>query len=341
MTNLFTEVEGQRKENLASSALRYLLAESGELRSAFLGLLSSMFGPIGSSTHFASECEFSTSSPNNAANSDGRLDLLVETDEALIGIEAKIWAQFQDGQPEKYIPSLIAHAALLKKVRRSSSYPVFLIVLGPESRRAEIEQTLQHKGSDGAFGQLALPCQFLSWSSLLATLEKAAAPQSYIAFLTRELRLYVAKMEGALANFPALAPHLARWEPHGSRWHRDVLGGLWHLIPGSGKRLGVSESWCGYGISTRDGGLAGWFGFLPRSEFEDSTGLNEAELVIWLQNSIGALDSSNSVKNKRKLVRHRWSEQFDAYPVKYELDWDTTKWREFLAPLCDVLLDEG
>ena len=115
--DIFSEFEGLRGENLASSVLRYLIFNSHEIRDAFLALLSdhSPIGPLSYSTLFACRTEYPTSSEIEG----GRLDILIQLDDVVIGIENKFFAEFQDGQPEKYCDTLETAATSLGDINHT------------------------------------------------------------------------------------------------------------------------------------------------------------------------------------------------------------------------------
>ncbi|MBM3334082.1 PD-(D/E)XK nuclease family protein, partial [Candidatus Sumerlaeota bacterium] len=99
--NLLEELDGLQGENLASAALRFLVLQSNPCKNALLETLNkvSPIGPLTSTSHFSCYREYATSSEESGA---GRLDLVLELDQAVVGIEAKLLAEFQPEQPTKY-----------------------------------------------------------------------------------------------------------------------------------------------------------------------------------------------------------------------------------------------
>lgn len=328
--NLLGELEGKKQEVLVSTLLRYLLSGSHELRSTFFDSLVRMLGPIGSGNHFATYLEFST---HCASLGNGRLDVLIETDEALIGLEVKIWAGFQGNQPEKYVSSLTSRASELMKLRRVSEYPCFLVVLAPDFRRDRMEKELARKCAGGLFQGLDESCKFLAWEELLERFEETKGISASMLFLVGELQSYFRGIEGALSNFSALAPRLHRWKPKGSRWHRDVLGGLWRLLPGSGGRLGASELWCGYRIQSDNGSVSGWYGFVAKEQFINPEDLNSAELIFQLDRNVPEWESHEcALPNQLKSKDYKYT-----WVIRFDESWKTTTWHEFLEPLQQLL----
>lgn len=330
--NLFGELEGKKQEVLASAILRFLLSGSQGLRATFCDILGQMLGPIGSGNHFATYLEFATESEDLGS---GRLDLLIETDEALIGVEIKVWAGFQDNQPEKYVQSLAARASALADLRKVQNYPSYLVVLAPDSRRRQMESEIAQKQSHGLFNYLGAPCKFLTWEALLERFEATEDVSVPGRFLVGELQSYFGEIEGALSNFKALATQLHRWEPKGSRWHRDVVGGLWRLLPGVGSRLGAADTWCGYSLQSEDEdrSVQGWFGFVSKDQFIEPANLHDAELIFQLNQQVPAWASED-----RALPRDLKSKNFPhTWIIRFDESWKPVDWRNFLEPL-QVLL---
>lgn len=338
---LLADIEGKRQENLASAVLRYLLAGSHEARDAFLKLLEGSFGPLSSDVHFAAYVELGTSSSIDG-HGQGRLDLVLETDSALIGFEIKVWAGFQPGQPEKYVDSLKCRASQLSSLRGVADYAKLLAVIAPESRRREMENDLAFKRDKGLLAKLDAPCAFVSWERVLRTLRRASNTTPQIQYLVSELEQYVASIEGALGNFPRLAPHLHRWTPYGSRWHRAVVSGLWNLVPHAGPRLGASKSWIGYYTKYREApeSLQGWFGFVSRDQFILEDTRNDAELIFQLPVLVPEWEQSEFCR-RTKLDEKEWGPELNVYVVNFSTDWDTSRWRKFLNPLQGLFAENG
>ena len=103
--DVFSEIEGLSGENLGSALFRYLIFNSYEVRDSVITLFSdrSPIGPISYTSHFACRTEYPTS---HKEFGDGRLDILIQLDDVVIGIENKFFAQFQENQPKKYVQTL-------------------------------------------------------------------------------------------------------------------------------------------------------------------------------------------------------------------------------------------
>ena len=97
-------------------------------------------------THFACFREYETI--DEAANQRGRIDLLIETDDFVIGVENKFYAKFEDEQPNKYLKSLKENSQGLtqlraKYLRHISGSNYMVVVLAPKRRRDEIKPVIK------------------------------------------------------------------------------------------------------------------------------------------------------------------------------------------------------
>jgi hypothetical protein len=138
--NLFTELEGLSGEGLATAGLRLLLLRSPACKEAFVRELDALspFGPLLSNSHFSCYTEHPT---HDESEGSGRLDLCIELDDVVVGIEVKLSAVFQPSQPAKYEAELKRMVGVLTELRRQEVRH-FLVVLAPERRRSEIAHSL-------------------------------------------------------------------------------------------------------------------------------------------------------------------------------------------------------
>lgn len=143
--NLLTEIEGTKAETLTSRLLRHLLIDCEPFRSRLAellvrevlqsrGALTFSDGVI-CKTEVATYCSQSNESKDKQ---NGRIDILIESDGHVIFIENKLWASFQDDQPEKYCFTLDKTAATRGKRG-------LLVVLCPEFRVREVRKKLAQK----------------------------------------------------------------------------------------------------------------------------------------------------------------------------------------------------
>ena len=241
--NLLEFLEGKKGENLATGALAYLLLQSADLRAVFFDLLSdaSPQGPLGPSAQFGFYLEQALSnvdplrtdpdgmSSERVARIDqGRIDLVIESDAAVIGLEAKFGAQFQQGQPKKYLEGVKRRAGALKQVRGREQVQEFLVVLAPESRKSEIERHIKEQGEQEN-------CVFLGWGGVLEKFEtyrKEKGLGIVDSFLLNQVSQYVRKYTGGSRELARLLPHIGRpFTSHGSPAQKELLELIWRQIP--------------------------------------------------------------------------------------------------------------
>ena len=165
--DLLWTIQAKFGENLATAHLKWLLGDP-DLAAKFLSAVASStpeqseFGELGTLTD--AQLEVATLSQTSAEGSEaladlrGRLDMLVETDRCIIGVESKIHALFQDGQPHKYLETI-------KKKAQEGNKKSILLILTPAQRLDKVRQDLGNKANDPD-----VYFKFLDWQSLIATL---------------------------------------------------------------------------------------------------------------------------------------------------------------------------
>lgn len=253
--NLLSELEGLSGENLCSAVLRLLLMRSQDLRECFVNLLSreSRSGPIMQGSHFSCTLE----EPTEDSARWGRLDLFIEMSDAVVGIENKLYAEFQEGQPHKYFNTVSQRAKALSSVRRVHYQPI-VAVLAPKSTHTDIAKKISDHN--------ALLC--LDWEEVLGNLKNAAGS------LDQETAVLLRALDSYLRQQIFLFPEWARWMPHlrrkfergGTPLQREVVAKVWQFFPDPGARLSSGDTWCGYYFTERSKHLCGWFGFVPEEE---------------------------------------------------------------------------
>jgi len=171
--DIFSQVEGLSGENLGSTLLQCLIFNSHEVRNALIDLLSeeSPIGPLSYDYHFSCRTEYPTTHDQLGA---GRLDLLIQLDDVVIGIENKFFSQFQDGQPEKYIPSLSNVSESLKSMNHTDTRAV-LYILCPEERESEAREKIH--GVDNA--------GLITWQQVLARLSSVEHISNSVALIIK------------------------------------------------------------------------------------------------------------------------------------------------------------
>jgi hypothetical protein len=266
--NLFNECEGLAGEQLATAGLRLLVLRSAAFRAAFVRLLDQLspHGPLLSLSHFSCYSEYGT---RDEALGDGRLDLTVELDEVVIGIEVKLAAAFQPGQPTKYEEELRRVAGLLGKIRRKTIRE-FVVVLAPGNRRQDI---LPHLGAGH---------RFLEWEAIIQAFRQVAGADPFATLLFEDYERFLGDHLEFLPSFGQWAHHTrTTWEPRGTESQRNLLRKLRDLLPAAGGRLGSGATWVGYHFSPDgEGAPRSWIGFVPRTRLTGNQTDTGALMVV-------------------------------------------------------------
>lgn len=277
--NLLTEVEGTKGEVLTSAVLRFLVLKSPKLRDAFLDLLSrvSPHGPVTSTSHFACYSEEPT---KDLEGQKGRIDLILETDSWIIGVENKLFASFQESQPKKYLQTMAQRAQEYRSVR-SKECDHMIAVIAPESRKKKIHKVLKALPDKESYAFVAWEDIRDAFNGLACELneEMHAALKMFVEYLNQNISFY--------PDFRSHCNHFNRQMPAGgSDMQRKLVGKIWEFLPGSGPRLSSSKTWVGYYFATGKefGDRTGWYGFIPTDSdhFEDGRpdGDTRAELIF-------------------------------------------------------------
>lgn len=327
--DVFSEIEGLSGENLGSALLRYLIFNSQEARESILSLFSdkSPFGPITYSTHFACRTEYPTS---HTKYGDGRLDLLIQLDDVVIGVENKFFAQFQKGQPEKYLETLEQVATLLKTINKAE-VKVVLYIVCPESRKNEA-----HKLISGLKNT-----RIITWQDLLSrlrNLKEISNPTAKV--VLGEFIKYLERHFSFIRDFERKFPHYRGSFPnYGTPLQRELVGKLWSFFPTPGPSISNGKDWVGYYFySDSEIKETGWFGFVPQREISSETN-NKSELIIASTYRPELSNSFISIKlNSENFIGAPG--RTNAWIINFDNRWNTVeKWSNELAPFWDVIND--
>lgn len=274
--NVFSAVEGMIGENLSSALLRFVLMRSQDARAKFATLLTDLTGDTYSvSYRFACNLEVTTA---HDSHGNGRIDLLIEMDDALVGIESKFNADFQIGQPEKYFPSLGSMATKSADIGAISKNRYLMLILAPAKRRDEIEKKIKEMGKEHQ-----LLCKFLSWEDVMTELKEISSAQDrktreVIADFAEYVDGYIERSmfskKGRWFEF------LNQWRHRGSERQIKVVSELWEFFPETSSTPSQGDKWRGYYFNNN----RGWFGFVERSMISAESNLRlghrEAVFVI-------------------------------------------------------------
>ncbi|MGO9931898.1 MAG: PD-(D/E)XK nuclease family protein [Steroidobacteraceae bacterium] len=324
--NIFEEIEGLDGENLVTALFRVLLLRSEEIRQTVIELISkdASFGPIAIDSHFS--CVLEQSTREDASSGSGRLDLMIETDDAVIGVENKLFAGFQQGQPHKYLQATRERAEQLAKLREGQ-YNYYVVVIAPQSRGDEIQK---HIADDNHL-------IFLKWETVLNEISSRSAEYDTLtAAITKSFAEYVTDRVAFIPKFNKWVPHLQRaFEPHGTILQRRVIAELKPMLPGPGVRLGSGKDWVGYYLCVGLLDRYGWFGFV-NSRVAISSGANRASELIVVTSFPLSLPTTDFRTVRLHNSRFLYNKPLDlhAWAINYDVSWhDADRWRRAFEPL--------
>lgn len=323
--NLLSELENLAGENLCSAVLRLLLLRSHEIRTLFLDLLSREYrsGPLRLGSHFACLREQFTDDSGRR----GRLDILIETSNAVIGLENKLHAGFQEGQPHKYFTTIEQYSKGLSELRKTQYRPI-IAVLAPQSRTEEIKSII---GNEEHF-------LIIKWEELFDYLSRAEPHLDHkTKILLQELQSYVYQQITVFPDFTRQFPHLRRkFEPRGTPLQRELVGKLWQFFPDPGSRLSSGNSWVGYYFTEPSKGTHAWYGFVPEKEIKSGV-KNTAELIIATSFMVPFQDPPFREIELTAGPKFIGASEIHAWAVDFDENWHTPEvWREKLKPLWEA-----
>ena len=331
--NLFSDIEGKQGEALTSAVLGHLLLRSSVIREAFIKKISerSQQGPVSIERRFACTREEATEDKDGKR---GFLDLLIETDDAVIGIENKLFAGWQSDQPVKYLDSLQAKGEKLQEIT-GREVRHLLAVLIPKSRVEEVNEKVF--GNDR--------CVLITWQDVLEELGKQSSNLDPLsASIVQSLEEFVLGRIGFMPEFMNWLCHFRRqWVTNGSLYQRQLVAGIWKFFPEPGRRLSYGDKWVGYYFASKLKADSAWYGFVPRNGLRDLEDRalpemqdRQAELVVVTSfpiNSVSGKFLSAKVVYKNFLGRGRAA---NCWIVNFDDQWDApSKWISELKPLSD------
>lgn len=345
--SLMTRIAGQSGERLCSLLLLYLIHRSPEMRDVAINLFSerSEGSQLLSWNRFSVESEvYLVKQSESRPDERGLVDILIELDNAVVGVEVKLDAHFMDGQPAKYLPPLKKRAELLAAARNESKYFTVLVVLAPARRSQEIRE---HIESQGIHGQ----AWFVAWEELLDRLSGCNSVDAAAVFLRDELRAYVENAIGVRKDFPRLLPGLRKNFPEGVATHEQasILGWVWKVfrpsdggIPALKTRLSTAQkntTYAGYFfLNSRAGEGYGWYGFLGPGWIAGAAGdtaKDSAIFVVITDFDVPGLDKARGCKRITiDPTWHRGVPVLHAWAVNFDRNWDRLDvWEDALKPL--------
>ena len=327
---LINDIEGLKGENLASALLAHLLIRSEPVRRAFVDKISvlSNTGPIIVKQQFSVFTEFSTEKKK-------RVDLLIQTDDAVIGVENKFDANFQAGQPKSYVKLVEDKANGLGEVWTSVFQPM-LVVLAPKRREQETNKEIRAQGIERT-------CVFLAWEELMTLLsrENLHGLPPVDRFLVDELGEHVNAQTGAI-NLEQLVQHLNNpWQDRGSAVVKQFFGQvIWPLVVDTftdSSTYGGARSYHGYNLSKGEEDRP-WIGFVDEGVVSGSDGVG-AVFVVALRNKDAAMALCENTK-AREIALDGW-DKYCCVAVDYDSNWtERSDWDPMMKAVNNALLQE-
>lgn len=324
--NLLLDIQNKKGEELATAMLRYLMLNSSNIRNAIIEVFSknSPDGLVKINSHFSCYLERPTI---KGEIPQGRIDMVIETDESVIGVETKLFSHFQDGQPQKYASTIRHIAKKIGEARGGQDMNCYIAVLAPEQRRSEVNKIII---KDNIY-------QFIAWEEILASLEAVNGLSAEFQFLLSEYVAYVNEYISFPKDFPIWISHAQReFEPNGTPIQWNFIRLISQFFPGSTK-MGSGDEWVGsYFYPFEEHENWGWFGFLKGTRAVGSKDAHSILVVTtnWLPKALeGEIDQylvkedvKNSIGGMKK--PHTWI-------INLESDeaWHAPEtWRERLKP---------
>lgn len=285
MINLFQELAGKKGEVMAVAALRYLLMRNRPLREQFFKTLgaSVSYTLYQNFSYFGCELEVSCQSTANGKTEQGRLDMLVESDAAVIGVEAKLGHQITSEQLEKYRPELTRRQELLTKLH-GSPVEMYLILLVPQWQKsaaeatiAAINSTVPDKSAPSDTSSECEPLRAITWDDIINQLKAVrddAAMTCEDNFILNTLESYIHYWTGQIEHFEFLwKAAYNEFKTANPAPQRMLIEHLWQFFNTGDSRLGTNaKHHIGYSFSpdftddqdtiSWDNVRWGWFGFI-------------------------------------------------------------------------------
>ncbi len=342
--NLFAQIEGLRQEDMATALLRYLVVGSPEIRDTFIRFLSdhSRKGPLVSESFFSCLTEFATEDDDGGR---GRVDMLLTMDGAVIGIENKVDAAFQDKQPQKYRPRL-KKIAQGQQAMFGGEVGCQIFTLVPRSRRHEAHLKELAKERD-------YPVVY--WEELVDRLspltDTLADPD--MTMVLKQFLDYLNGVFGFMPEYRQIFPHTRTdWEEKGTPLQKHFMRSLWRFLPAGGARLSQGDDFMGYNFFHDNPDIDGWAGFISTKRLIHQEGNrlkteHQAELVI---SASCAPDEYDRNPEEYGLIpielTSKWWFASGRPPrgwiVNFDKDWDTAeRWHRCLAPLAGLAASTG
>lgn len=337
--SFFEDIDGKSGEQLSSAVLRHLLIRSPGLRTAFIDMVSkeSATRPVTINDQFSCFLEQSTWAEDDpdCGRPTGRIDMVIETDDAVVGIENKFNASFQHGQPKKYLGEMQKRAKDLSELR-NLNFMHLVVVLAPKTRETEIKRHLLQE-------ELVEACSFIAWEDVMnkfVTRHQEIDPGD--SYILSEFAEFINNSIGFPSYMKRSIPHLRKhWEPRGSSLHRAMRDFLWYVVPEELRIVsspGFGVSYTGYYISPNAGEAAPgrwiWYGFVDGEAVQDSEADEKACFMLATPFKVNDIHDDSGSRLKRGENVRGWTDYgHDCWLLSIDHTWDSPeKWEQALRP---------
>jgi hypothetical protein len=328
-------------ETEVCGVVNYLLLRSPELRDALIAVINDRTPLISlmSREHFSCTREWSNRKilPSGAK---GRVDIVLEVDNAVIGIEAKIQAGLSDDQPDKYVDAVRKHAAALAEIRKSSIHAVIVLLL-PLGQVDAAAKMLAEKKEQFSGVSLCI----LEWGALFEAWRVARVTDNVARFVLDELQFCVSMQTGSLADFSRLSRLIqAPLTESKHNAHHEFVSWLFPAFRGNRRYLNVrvnkpkgleNRTYLGYEfLAHPTDGAWGWYGFVSPEYVSDCS--DEVPVfVLGTDFEIAQPSGINKAFEKITFTHpsfnwqtHHW------WRIRFDRSWDRLDvWRENLRPM--------
>lgn len=249
-------IEGTNGEKFTSAILKYLFINSDGFRRLFLDHIQQHFA-ASKTLSFRNGVICRTEVATEEG--DGFVDLVVIGDNAVLGIENKIWAEIQDDQPKKYLPTL----KTLAEERCGDRDAFKVVMLAPTQRKEEIDRTLNAQGvsPDESI--------FIDWQSVMVDLETLTQEESgEVASVARAFHEYLAQRINDV-RINAKPEKIVGDVQLGNRFQEDFLYKVWQVFENGGRIVSGGKTskvkWYGFSFDFKGKRIESWkrpwFGF--------------------------------------------------------------------------------
>lgn len=236
--NVLFEIEGLKGEVLTSKIIYLLTKEDNLHQKTFCKIISEHTGHNISPTDFSIETEVSI-------EDKGRIDILIETESYKICIENKIWADFTDGQPSKYLDCLNKEAG---------GREVLIIVLAPSAREKYCKNKLEEQQIVGGY--------VITWETLLGELINKTD-----SLLLLWLKEYIDKKIQTITYFQSKMTEVIASKDFPSQCQKDFIYLAWYKFKEIDPwgRINVTNWYIGYPLMSELNNPSG-----PDNTYEDN-----------------------------------------------------------------------